>query len=116
MRINRRVIRRFAETMLFWRGHLRAREVQDFAGVSERTARNLLSEWRTKGLLPPYRPSAERCLIPAEDFDPGPLVTDPAMAFSLLLAAEHLPGNPFALCALPGGGHDLSLTAWGLYA
>ena len=111
MRISRRIIRRFAETMLFWRGRLRAREVQDFAGVSERTARNLLSEWRAKGLLPPYRPRAERCLVPAEDFDPGPLVTDPAIAFSLVLAAEHLPGNPFALCPPRGGGHDLSLTA-----
>ena len=97
--------------MLFWRGRLRAREVQDFAGVSERTARNLLSEWRTRGLLPPYRPSAERCLVPVEDFDPGSFVTDPVIAFSQLLVAHHLPGNPFALCALPGGGHDLSLTA-----
>lgn len=111
MRVGRRVVQRFAETMLFWRGRLRAREVQDFAGVSERTARNLLSEWRTRGLLPPYTPSAERCLIPVEDFDPGSLVTDPVTAFSLLLTAEHLTGNPFALCAPPGGGHDLSLTA-----
>ena len=111
MRISRQVVRRFAETMLFWRGRLRASEVQDFAGVSERTARNLLSEWRTRGLLPPYRPSAERCLVPVEDFDPGSSVTDPVIAFSLLLAASHLPGNPFAPCALPEGGHDLSLTA-----
>ena len=111
MRISRLVTRRFAETMLFWRGRLRAREVQDFAGVSERTARNLLSGWRTDGLLPPYRPSAERCLIPVEEFDPGSPVTDPVIAFSLLLAAHRLPGNPFALCAPPGGGHDLSLTA-----
>ena len=111
MKIGRRVAHRFAETMLFWRGRLRAREVQDFAGVSERTARNLLSEWRTGGLLPPYTPSAERCLIPVEDFDPGSLVTDPVTAFSLLLGANRLPGNPFALCALPEGGHDLSLTA-----
>ena len=111
MRIGRRVVHRFAETMLFWRGRLRAREVQAFAGVSERTARNLLSEWRTGGLLPPYTPSAERCLIPVEDFDPDSLVTDPVTAFSLLLTAEHLPGNPFALFAPPGGGHDLSLTA-----
>ena len=111
MEIGRQVAHRFAETMLFWRGRLQAGEVRDFVGVSERTARNLLSEWRTRGLLPPYRPSAERCLVPVEDFDPGSLVTDPVIAFSLLLAANHLPGNPFALCALPGGGHDLSLTA-----
>ena len=111
MRISRQVVRRFAETMLFWRGRLQAREVQDFAGVSERTARNLLSEWRTTGLLPPYRAGAERCLVPVEDFDPGSFVTDPVIAFSQLLIAHNLPGNPFALCALPGGGHDLSLTA-----
>ena len=97
--------------MLFWRGRLQAREVQEFAGVSERTARNLLSEWRIGGILPPYSPSAERCLIPVEDFDPGSFTTDPVIAFSLLLAANHLPGNPFALYALPGGGHDLALTA-----
>ncbi len=111
MRISRQVARRFAETMLFWRGRLQAREVQDFAGVSERTARSLLSDWRTDGLLPPYRPSTERCLIPVEEFDPGSPVTDPVIAFSLLLSANHLPGNPFALYTLPGGGHDLSLTA-----
>ena len=111
MRVCRRVVRCFAETMLFWRRRLRAAEVQDFAGVSERTARSLLSDWRAGGLLPPYRPGAERCLVPPENFDPGPLVTDPAIALSLLLSAEHLPGNPFALCALPEGGHDLSLTA-----
>ena len=85
MRIGRQVVRRFAETMLFWRGRLQAGEVQEFAGVSERTARNLFSEWRTRGLLPPYRPSTERYLIPAEDFDPSPHVTDPVIAFTLLL-------------------------------
>ena len=111
MRISRQVVRRFAETMLFWRGRLQAREVQEFAGVSERTARNLLSEWRNRGLLPPYRPSAERCLSPVEGFNPGPPVTDPVIAFSLLLMADFLPGNPFALRAPSGGGHDLSLTA-----
>ena len=56
-------------------------------------------------------PSTERCLIPVEEFDPGSSVTDPVIAFSLLLSANHLPGNPFAPYALPGGGHDLSLTA-----
>ena len=97
--------------MLFWRGHLQAGEVQDFAGVSERTARRLLSDWRSSGLLPLYRPNADHCLIPADDFDPGAHVTDPDIALALLLAADHMPGNPFALCAPPGGGHDLSLTA-----
>ena len=111
MRIGRKVARRFAETMLFWRGRLQAGEVQEFAGVSERTARRLLSDWRTSGLLPLYRPNAEHCLIPPEDFDPGARVTDPGIAFALLLVADHMPGNPFALCAPPGGGHDLSLTA-----
>ena len=47
----RDVARRYAETMLYWRGHLRAREVQDYLGVSERTARSLIDRWwvfRTK--------------------------------------------------------------------
>ena len=114
MKIGRQIARRFAETMLFWRGRLQARDVQDFAGVSERTAWSLLSDWRSNGLLPPYRqvrPGVERRVIPVEDFDPGPHVTDPGIAFPLLLTAGHLPGNPFSLCAPLGGGHDLSLTA-----
>lgn len=111
MNVGRRVSRRFAETMLFWRGYFRAKDVKDFAGVSERTARSLLSDWRADGLLPPYRASEGRRLIPMEDFDPGPRVTDPMVAFSLLMTAEYAPGNPFALAALPGGGHDLSLSA-----
>ena len=114
MKIGRTIARRFAETMLFWRGRLRARDVQDFAGVSERTAWSLLSDWRSSGLLPPHGPRrsrGERCLIPIGDFDPGPHVTDPSIAFSLLLTGEQLPGNPFAMCAPPDGGHDLSLTA-----
>ena len=111
MKIGRQVSRRFAETMLFWRGYLRASEVKDFAGVSERTARSLLADWRAGGLLPPYRSSAGRRLIPADDFDPGPRVTNPTVAFALLLTAEHLPGSPFSLGALPEGGHDLSLSA-----
>ena len=111
MKIGLQVSRRFAESMLFWRGHLQAKEVRDFAGVSERTARSLLSDWRADGLLPPYRPSAQRRLVPAENFDPSPSVTNPTIAFSLLLAAEHLPGSPFSLATLPEGGHDLSLSA-----
>lgn len=70
----------------------------------------MTSEWRSRGLLPPYRPSAERCLVPVEEFDPGPHVTDPNVALSLLLAAGQSPGNPFSTTALPGDGHDLSLT------
>ena len=114
MRIGRQIACRFAETMLFWRGRLQARDVQDFAGVSERTAWSLLSDWRSIGLLPPHgprRPRIERRLIPIHDFNPGPHVTDPSIAFSLLLTGDHLPGNPFAMCAPLGGGHDLSLTA-----
>ena len=71
----------------------------------------MTSEWRSQGLLPPYRPSAERCLVPVEEFDPGPQVTDPNIAFSFLLAAEQSPGNPFSTTAMPEGGHDLSLIA-----
>ena len=111
MDIGRQVSQHFAETMLFWRGYLQAREIADFAGVSERTARNLVAEWRTRGLLPPYQSHAERRLIPVEDFDPGPCVTRPENAFFSLLVAEHLPGSPFSKVSLPGGGHDLSLSA-----
>lgn len=103
---------RFAETMLYWRGHLRAKEVQDFLGVSERTARSLISEWRRfDAILPRYRPSAKRCLVPTEEFDPGPAVTDPNVALSLLLVADRLPGNPFSPVAPLNGGHDLAISA-----
>lgn len=110
MKFDREIARRFAETMLFWRGHLRAKEVQDFLGVSERTARSLISEWRDDGLLPPYRSYAKRYLVPAEEFNPGPKVIDPNVAFSLLLVSENLPGNPFSSTAPLGGGHDLSIS------
>ena len=111
MELDRKVARYFAEMMLFWRGHLRAREIQDFLGVSERTARSLISDWRDAGILPRYRPGAERCLVPVEEFDPGPSVTDPNTALFLLLTADCLPGNPFSMTAPHGGGHDLSLSA-----
>ena len=111
MKIGRDIARRFAETMLFWRGHLRAKDVERFLGVSERTARSFISDWRFAGLLPRYRQSADRWLVPSEHFDPSPCVVDPAVTFSLLLSAEHFPGNPFASTPLPAGGHDLSLSA-----
>ena len=98
--------------MLYWRGHLRAREVQDYLGVSERTARSVVAGWRHgDGILPRYRPGAERCLVPMEEFDPGPVVTDTNGALSLLLMAERSPGNPFSPVSLPGGGHDVALSA-----
>ncbi len=104
--------RRFAATMLYWRGHLQAREVQQFLGVSERTARSLIRGWRTDGMLPPYRAAgARRRLVPSASFDPGAAVTNPNAALSLLLAAEATPGNPFAAVVLPDGGHDLAQTA-----
>ncbi len=103
---------RFAETMLYWRGHLKAKEVQDFLGVSERTARSLISKWRRfDAILPLYRPNPERCLIPTKEFDPGPDVTDPNVALSLLLVADRLPSNPFAPVAPLDGGHDLAISA-----
>ena len=103
---------RFAESMLYWRGHLKAKEVQDFLGVSERTARSLISKWRRfDAILPLYRPGAERRLVPTEEFDPGPAVTDPNVALSLLLVADHLPGNPFASVSPLGGGHDIAISA-----
>lgn len=111
MQLCRRVARCFAETMLFWRGHLRAQDVWEFLGVSERTARSLLSEWREAGLLPRYQPNPARRLLPAEEFVPGPDVIDPRVALSLLLLADRLPGNPFAPFAPPGGGHDLAISA-----
>ena len=104
--------RRFAETMLYWRNHLRARDVQQFLGVSERTARTLIHDWRSDGMLPPYRASgARRRLTPPPEFDPGAEVTDPNTVLSLLLSAGATPGNPFATVALPGGGHELALSA-----
>ena len=111
MKVGRAIARRFAETMLFWRGHFRAKEVQDFLGVSERTARGLIADWRDAGILPRYRHSAERRLVPDDEFDPGPPVTDPNVAFSLLVVADLLPGNPFSSTALLNGGHDLSISA-----
>ena len=54
---------------------------------------------RFDGILPLYRPSAERRLVPTEDFDPGPAVTDPNVALSLLMVGDLLPGNPFSLVA-----------------
>ena len=110
MRVGRELARRFAETMLYWRGHLRAKEVQDFLGVCERTARSLIADWRRfDAILPRYRPGAERCLVPPEKFDPGPAVTDPNVALSLLLVADRFPGNPFSLVAPLG--HDLAISA-----
>ena len=58
---------------------------------------------RVDGILPRYRPGAERCLVPMEEFDPGPVVTDTNGALSLLLMAERSPGNPFSPVSLPGG-------------
>ena len=110
--LNLRIARRFAETMLYWRRHLRAKEVQDFLGVSERTARSMIAGWRLDGILPRYRPvGARRHLVPSEVFDPGSAVTDPNVALSLLLVADHLPGNPFSPVTPLGGGHDLALSA-----
>lgn len=103
--------RRFVETMLYWRRHLRAREVQDFLGVSERTARSLLRGWRLDGILPPYRAADGRRLVPAPTFTPDPVVTDPNGALSLLLVADRQPGNPFSTVAPAAGGHDLALSA-----
>ncbi len=98
--------------MLYWRGHLRATEVQDYLGVSERTARGMISYWRKyDGILPPYRTTIERCLVPIQGFDPGPDVTDPNIILTLLMTEKHFPGNPFATISLPNGGHDLSVTA-----
>ena len=103
--------RRFAETMLYWKGHLRAQEIQEFLGVSERTARTMISQWRDQGLLPPYRNYTQRRLVPPDGFDPGPPVSDSAITYVLLLVGKDLPGNPFSSFGLPCGGHDLSLTA-----
>ena len=103
--------RRYAETMLYWRGHLRADEVAAFLDVSERTARSLISDWRTLGILPRYRPTAERRLVPAKQFDPGPVVTDPTVTYAMLMLADQFPGNPFSRTSPIGGAHDLSISA-----
>ena len=103
--------RRFTETMLYWRGHLRAKEIQDFLGVSERTARSLIRGWRIDGILPPYRAADGRHLVPSSAFEPDREVTDPNAALSLLLVADRLPGNPFSTVAPTEGGYDLALSA-----
>ena len=73
-RLETKIALRFAETMLYWRGHLRAKEVQDFLGVSERTARSLIAGWRRSDASLPLRcrPGAVRRLVPADDFVPVP--------------------------------------------
>ena len=109
--LHENLARRFAEMMLYWRRHLRAKEVQDFLGVSERTARSLIRSWRIDGILPPYRAADARRLVPSPAFEPDAAVTDPNTALSLLLVADRLPGNPFSMVAPPGGGHDLALSA-----
>ena len=104
MMLDRELGRRFVETMLYWRHHLRAKEIQDFLGVSERTARNLIRGWRIDGIFPPYRAADGRRLIPSPTFTPDPAVKDPNVALSLLLVADRLPGNPFSTFAPRGGG------------
>lgn len=103
---------RFAETMLYWRGEMRAADVQQYLGVSERTARTFISRWRDhEGILPRFRPGHMRSLTPEEGFTPSTEVQDPVIMFALLLTAEYFPANPFAPIAPVGGGHDLSLSA-----
>ena len=103
---------RFAETMLYWRGEMRASDVEKYLGVSERTARTLISRWRNCGdILPRFRPGHMRCLIPVDGFSPPEEVQDPAITLTLLLAAEHFPANPFSSSPPIAGGHDLSLSA-----
>lgn len=107
----KRLARRYAETMLYWRGHLRAREVQDYLGVSERTARSLIAGWRRfDGILPRYRRGPVPRLVPDDRFTPGPAVTDTNITLSLMLIADRLPGNPLGTTPLPGGSHELALS------
>lgn len=110
--IEDKTAQRFAETMLYWREEMRASDVQKYLGVSERTARTLISRWRGHGgILPRFRPGHMRCLVPVEGFSPPKEVQDPAITFTLLLTAEHFPANPFSSSAPVAGGHDLSLSA-----
>ena len=103
MRLVNDLARHYADTMLYWRGHLRAKEVQDHLGVCERTARSLIARWRrVDGILPRYRPGAARWLVPSEDFDPGPRVTDPNLALSLLLHGGPLSRKRVRLGRSPG--------------
>ena len=111
MDVGRHLLRRFAETMLFWRGYLTLRDIEEFGGVSTRTASNLTSEWRSRGVLPVYKSHARRRLEPSERFEPDTEVTRPEFAFFSLLTADSVPGNPFSKVSLPGGGHDLSIVA-----
>ena len=121
--------RNFAETMLFWRGYLHAQDVQEFLGVSERTARSIIGKWRDSHLLPPYKHS-DRKLMPPEGFKPSGDVSNTDIAFSLLLIASlsrtqhqdegnskgthqirRFAGIPFSHVPLLEGGHDLSISA-----
>ena len=108
MKLEHQIAKRFAETALYWRGHLRAKEVQKFLGVSERTARSFISDWRHWRLLPKYRHEA-KCLKPSDDFNPKSPASDLSIAFNLLLMGDKFIGNPFALFGPIGGGHDLSI-------
>ena len=111
MSLRDRVGLRFAETMLYWRGILPTRELQAFLDVSERTARSLVRGWRQRDMLASHRPGHARGLLPINGFEPGPSVTDPNIALSLLLTADLLPGNPFAMTPMAAAGHDLTMTA-----
>ena len=104
--------RRFAETMLYWRGEMRASDVQNYLGVSERTARTHISRWRDpEAILPLFLPGHMRSLVPIQGFSPPKEVQDPAVTLALLLTAEHFPANPFSSFAPVASGHDLSLSA-----
>ena len=111
MRRGRAVARRFAETMLHWRGRLRTEDLREYLGVSERTARRLISDWRGDGILSRGIPGSERGLAPGRRFAPDPSVTDPAVTLSLLLNWRDTPGNPFAECASSIDAHDLFLAS-----
>ena len=108
-RITRMIARRFAETMLFWRQRLQARDLMDFLGVSERAARALLQDWRTDALLPRYTANRRQGIKPADGFNPGGGAADFNLTLTLLLLADDFPGNPFSSTALPEGGHDLAV-------
>lgn len=107
-----KIARRFAETMLYWNGEMRASDIMDYLGVSERTARQRVSDWRHgNAILPDFRPGSMRSLTPIDEFTPSTEVMDPRITLALLMTADYFPANPFSSYPPVDGAYDLSLSA-----
>ena len=104
-RTSRMVAHRFAETMLFWRKSMRAVDLAEYLGVSERTARSLIQEWRVEGLLPAYTKYPRGGIKPDPDFNPGPPANDFEYHIRAALDRQGFCRKPFFICsAFQGAG------------